>query len=266
MLLGIRKNLVARSLIAALLACAPLLAVNSTARAAQRPALHVSAARVANPSPVPPRSYRPSTPRVTARNAPPATSQPRVSGPGTGPQLIQDPSFEFGVGNPYWAESSSGGFEMITPTNPHSGRYSVDLCGYPNNTPACLDVISQSLNFNIPPGIISAELSYWFWVGSSEPASTCTDYMTIGIFDSTNTADPANAATYCGPGWGDQQWHNQSINVTNYLQTRTNQRLAVTMQGIDDANAKSSEFFVDDVALSIYTAPGAPTNVLAQPD
>jgi hypothetical protein len=191
---------------------------------------------------------------------------PRVSGPGTGPQLIQDPSFEFGVGNPYWAESSSGGFEMITPTNPHSGRYSVDLCGYPNNTPACLDVISQSLNFNIPSGVIAAELSYWFWVGSSEPANTCTDYVTLGVFDSTNVAGPTNAATYCASGWADQTWKNQSINVTAYLQNHPNQRLSVTLQGVDDANGKSSEFFVDDVALSIYTAPGAPTNVLAQPD
>jgi hypothetical protein len=193
-------------------------------------------------------------------------TRPLVSGPGTGPQLIQDPSFEFGVGNPYWAESSSGGFEMITPTNPHSGRYSVDLCGYPNNTPACLDVISQSLNFNIPSGVIAAELSYWFWVGSSEPTGTCTDYVTLGVFDSTNVAGPTNAATYCASGWADQTWKNQSINVTAYLQNHPNQRLSVTLQGVDDANGKSSEFFVDDVALSIYTAPGAPTNVLAQPD
>jgi hypothetical protein len=191
---------------------------------------------------------------------------PLVSGPGTGPQLIQDPSFEYGVRNPYWAESSSGGFEMITPTNPHSGRYSVDLCGYPNNTPACLDVISQPLNFNVPSGVIAAEFSYWFWVGSQEPTGTCTDYLTLGVFDSTNVANPNNAATYCASGWGDQTWHNQSINVTNYLQTHANQRLSVTIQGVDDANGKSSEFFVDDVALSVYTAPGAPTNVLAQPD
>src|SRR3989475_11583329 len=90
--------------------------------------------------------------------------------------------------------------------------------------------------------------------------------MKTGVFAPPNPADPANAATYCGAGWGDQQWHNQSINVTSYLQARSNQRLSVTIQGIDDANGKSSEFFTDDVALSIYTAPGAPTNVLAQPD
>src|SRR4029077_1493153 len=73
-------------------------------------------------------------------------------------------------------------------------------------------------------------------------------------------------ATYCASDWGDQLWHNQSINVTAYLQNKTDKRLSVTIQGIDDANGKGSEFFVDDVALSIYTAPAAPTNVLAQPD
>ena len=176
--------------------------------------------------------------------------KPMVSGPGTGPQLIQDPGFEFGVGDPYWPEYSQAGFEIITPTNPHSGRYSVDLCGYTNDTPACLDSISQSLNFNIPTGIVSAELSYWFWVGSQENVpTTCTDYMTIGIFDTPPVGDPTNAATYCGSQWGDQLWHNQSINVTAYLQRKTDKRLSVTIQGIDDANGKSSEFFVDDVAL-----------------
>ena len=268
MLVGIRKSLGARSLVVALVSAAPLLAINGSAGAASKPAaIHVSPARVVNPSTVADRSYQPSKTRTLPSPASGGgLTRPLVSSPGTGAQLLQDPSFEFGVGNPYWPESSSGGFEVITPTNPHSGRYSVDLCGYPNNTPACLDVISQPLNFNVPSGIISAELSYWFWVGSAEPANTCTDYMTIGVFDSTNTADPANAATYCGAGWGDQQWHNQSINVTSYLQARSNQRLSVTIQGIDDANGKSSEFFTDDVALSIYTAPGAPTNVLAQPD
>ncbi|TMF54741.1 MAG: hypothetical protein E6I16_15400, partial [Chloroflexi bacterium] len=170
-----------------------------------------------------------------------------MSGPGTGPQLIQDPGFEFGVGSPYWGESSSGGFEIMTPTNPHSGRYSVDLCAYPNDTPACQDIVGQSLNFDVPPGIISAEFTYWFWAGSQELAGTCTDYMTLGVFDATNTADPANAATYCAADWADQQWHNQSINVTSYLQGHTGQRLDVTIQAIDDANNKSSEFFVDDL-------------------
>ena len=193
-------------------------------------------------------------------------AHPLISGPGTGPQLIQDPGFEFGVGNPYWPEYSQAGFEIITPTNPHSGRYSVDLCGYTNDTPACLDSITQSLNFNVPSAIVSAELSYWFWVGSQETVGTCTDYMTIGIYDTPAVADPSNAATYCGSQWGDQQWHNQSINVTAYLQGKTGKRLSVNIQGIDDANSKTSEFFVDDVALSIFTAPAAPTNVLAQPD
>ena len=193
-------------------------------------------------------------------------AKPLISGPGTGPQLLQDPGFEFGVGNPYWPEYSQAGFEIITPTNPHSGRYSVDLCGYTNNTPACLDSVTQSLNFTVPAGIVSAELSYWFWVGSQETVGTCTDYMTIGIYDSPPVADPTNAATYCASGWGDQLWHNQSINVGTYLQGKTGKRLSVTIQGVDDANGKSSEIFVDDLALSIYTAPAAPANVLAQPD
>src|SRR5882762_4344969 len=60
MLLGIRKNLGARSLLVALLACAPLLAISGTAHAAQTPALRVSPARVANPSPHAIPSYRPS--------------------------------------------------------------------------------------------------------------------------------------------------------------------------------------------------------------
>src|SRR4029077_5961443 len=278
MLTGIRKNLGARSLLVALLACAPLLAISGTQHAAQEPPLRVSLARV-NPSPHAIPSYKPSKrhnstpPQLPQRNSPPPLGQarveaaePLVSGPGTGPQLIQDPGFEFGLPDPYWPEYSQAGFEIITPTNPHSGRCAVDFCGYTNDTPACLDSVSQLLNFNVPSGIVSAELSYWFWVGSQETVGTCTDYMTIGIYDLPPVADPSNAATYCASDWGDQLWHNQSINVTAYLQNKTDKRLSVTIQGIDDANGKGSEFFVDDVALSIYTAPAAPTNVLAQPD
>src|SRR6202165_2562480 len=60
MLTGIRKNLGARSLLVALLACAPLLAIGGTAQAAPTPALRVSPARVANPSPHVIPSYKPS--------------------------------------------------------------------------------------------------------------------------------------------------------------------------------------------------------------
>src|SRR5260370_28548228 len=101
MLLGIRKNLGARSLMVALLASAPLLASNGMALAAPRPtALHVSSARVANPSPVASRSYQRSKAPIPSpiRGAILPRAQPLVSAPGTGPQLIQDPGFEFGVG------------------------------------------------------------------------------------------------------------------------------------------------------------------------
>src|SRR5438105_9656349 len=106
MLLGIRKNLGARSLVVALLGCAPLLAISATAHAAQTPALRVSPARVANPSPHAIPSYRPSKGKTPTLPSPRGgglsgasprggTSLPRahplVSGPGTGPQLLQDP-------------------------------------------------------------------------------------------------------------------------------------------------------------------------------
>src|SRR5260370_37164690 len=98
MLLGIRKNLGARSLMVALLATAALMAINGTAQAAQKPALHVSSDRVSNPSPHVVTSYRPSKapPPSPMRGAILPRAQPLVSAPGTGPQLIQDPSFEFG--------------------------------------------------------------------------------------------------------------------------------------------------------------------------
>src|SRR6202022_1988485 len=165
MLLGIRKNLGTRSLAVALLACAPLLAISGMAHAAPTPGLRVSPARVANPSTHAISSYTPSKARAKAS---PRTggslpkAHPLISGPGTGPQLIQDPGFEFGVGNPYWPEYSQAGFEIITPTNPHSGRYSVDLCGYTNDTPACLDRVSQSRNFTVPSPMLGAGLAHWF--------------------------------------------------------------------------------------------------------
>src|SRR4029077_6492540 len=76
MLTGIRKNLGARSLLVALLAFAPLLAISGTVHAAQGPALRVSPARVPNPAPHAIPSYKPSKqhnsthPQLPQRNSP----------------------------------------------------------------------------------------------------------------------------------------------------------------------------------------------------
>src|SRR5205823_13959899 len=101
MLLRIRRDPGARALVAVALAGLPLFGFNEPAGAAPNsvppPAItRAMLARVANPATIVPRTYQPSTRRSPARAAASAPRQPRVSGPGTGPQLVQDPGFEIG--------------------------------------------------------------------------------------------------------------------------------------------------------------------------
>jgi hypothetical protein len=71
----------------------------------------------------------------------------------TASNLVVNGGFE--AGQAPWQESSSGGYQMIDYSNPHSGSYSAWLCGYT----ACNDRLSQTVG--LPA--ISAQLSLQFY-------------------------------------------------------------------------------------------------------
>jgi kumamolisin len=96
-----------------------------------------------------------------------------VSGGGGGgntAQLIQNGGFESGQSP--WSESSSGGYQIVDPTNPHTGSYSAYLCGYDN----CTDAIWQTVT--IPSMMTKSTLSFWLYIDTSEASgSPCYDNL-----------------------------------------------------------------------------------------
>src|SRR5581483_1408687 len=92
-----------------------------------------------------------------------------TSSGGTQTQLLANNGFENGQSP--WQESSSGGYQIIDPTNPHTGNYSAWLCGYNY----CKDQIWRTVT--LPSTTTKVVLSYWVYIDTAESGSTCYDYF-----------------------------------------------------------------------------------------
>ena len=107
----------------------------------------------ASPSATPTRTSTPGpTPTPTRTNTP-------IS---SGTNVVVNPGFESGPGAS-WAETSSGGYEIIDHTRPHTGSYSAYFCDYNN----CTDTIDQQIT--VPA---NANLTYYWYQTSQEGTTT----------------------------------------------------------------------------------------------
>src|SRR6266852_1821102 len=133
------------------------------------------------PSPSPTTTATPSpspSPTSTATPVPSptntATPVPTPTQPGP-TNVIQNGGFE--QGSAHWQESSSGGYELVDGTNPHSGNYSAYLCGYGN----CNDSIRQK--FTVPTHASVITISYWWFGESSNFFGGFEDTFTVRLLD-----------------------------------------------------------------------------------
>src|SRR6266568_8345101 len=76
-------------------------------------------------TPIPTPTDTPTPPTNTPTPVPTATPTPTPTPP---PALITNGDFESGQAP--WQQSSSGNYQLVDPSNPHSGLYSAYLCGY----------------------------------------------------------------------------------------------------------------------------------------
>jgi hypothetical protein len=163
-----------------------------------------------------------------------------VTAGGTTTNLIVNGGFESGQSP--WVETSSGGFQLVDGTNPHTGTLSAFLCGYNN----CTDTIRQTVT--LPATTSKVVLTFWLFISTSETTTTtCFDNFNARIRTSTGTVitTPLTQCNLNHHGW--QQF---SFDVTSALSSFKGQQIQVFFSGTTDVSLISS-FFVDDVALNV---------------
>ncbi|GCE26222.1 hypothetical protein KDA_17060 [Dictyobacter alpinus] len=159
-------------------------------------------------------------------------------GGGGGGNVITNGGFESGSAS--WTESSTGGYEIVDTSKPHSGTHSAYLCGYNS----CTDTIYQTVS--IPSTTSKITLTYWTYISTSETGSTCYDYFYARLRTSTG-ATISTPQTQCNANA--HGWTQYSFDVTSALSSYKGQQVQVYFSGTTDSSLTTS-FYVDDVALN----------------
>ncbi|GHO51630.1 hypothetical protein KSB_01050 [Ktedonobacter robiniae] len=178
-----------------------------------------------SPTPTPTRT---STPTSTPTNTPTPTSTPATG------NMIVNGGFE--QGSSPWVERSSGGYEIVDSSNPHTGSSEAYLCGYNN----CQDSIYQSVT--IPSTSTTATLSYYWYVTTTETTHSY-DFLKVQIRSSSGSV--LTTLQTISDGSTVQQWVSASYNVSAY-KGQTIQVAFVATNG----SKNPTNFYVDDVALN----------------
>lgn len=155
-------------------------------------------------------------------------------------QLVANPGFENGQSP--WQESSAGGYQIIDPTNPHTGSYSAWLCGYNG----CNDQIWQTVTLSSTT--TKVVFSYWLYIDTNEASgSPCYDNFYARIRTSSG-ATITTVQTKCNSN-ANNGWVQYSFDVTSALSGYAGKQVQVYFQGTTDSSLPT-DFFVDDVALN----------------
>ena len=163
------------------------------------------------------------------------------SGGGNTAQLIVNGGYESGQSP--WSESSSGGYQIVDPTNPHTGSYSAYLCGYNN----CVDKIWQTVT--IPSTMTKATESFWLYIDTSEASgSPCYDYFYARIRNSSGSTI-TTPVTKCNSN-ANNAWVQYTVDVTSALSAYKGQQVQIYFAGTNDVSLPS-DFFVDDVTFTV---------------
>jgi subtilase family serine protease len=183
-----------------------------------------------NPTPTPTPTPAPPLPTPTPTPAPPVSL------------LIKNGGFE--NGSSPWQETSSGGYELVSSLNPHTGNDGAYLCGYT----ACNDRIWQT--FTVPKTYTALSLAYWWNSDTLNFASQCLDTFTVVLQNAAGQSvsslqhdcnnDPTNG------------WRQKSFSLTSLLAPYKGQKISLVFHGTTPANEfMTSNFYVDDVSLSV---------------
>jgi subtilase family serine protease len=190
------------------------------------------------PTPTPTNTPTPTpVPTSTPTPTPVPTGTPTPPGSGS---LIQNGGFENGTAP--WRESSSGGYELIDTTNPHTGNYSAYLCGYSS----CQDSIAQS--FTVPSGASSLSITYWWYAETYSFSSSCDDSLIVQVLDS-NGKSIDQLQKVCNTS-ASANWQQATFDAASLLSKYAGQTVTLVFTGTTSSGFATTSFFIDDVAVN----------------
>jgi subtilisin family serine protease len=151
--------------------------------------------------------------------------------PDPGGEKIVNGGFESGTSP--WVQSSSGGYQLIDTTRPHSGSYSAYLADYNYATDSIYQTVTIPTN---------GTLTYWWYMTTTESGSTAYDYLRVRLYNSSG-ALVATLRTFSNAS-GAGLWRQDSISLSSYA----GQSLRVQFTGTNDSTLPTG-FFIDDVSV-----------------
>ena len=149
------------------------------------------------------------------------------------PATLTNGGFESGPGVG-WAESSSGGYALVSTSLPRTGSYGAYEGGYNN----AVETLSQTVT--VPT---SGTLSYWWRLASSEGTTTAYDTLTVTLANPSTGATVATLATY-----SNRNVRNTWTQASQGLSAYAGQTLSLRFTTRTDS-AVASSFYLDDVSL-----------------
>jgi len=177
------------------------------------------------------------TPIPTPTNTPTPTPSPTPA-----PVLIQNGGIE--NGQYPWQESSSGGYQIVDPSNPHTGTYSAYLCGYMG----CNDHIGQT--FTVPANYNKLTVTYWWYSDTNKTVKQCMDNFSSQM-QTTGGAVIQMMQQSCNLN-ATNTWVQESFDVSRNLQSYKGKQVSFIFFGTNaPGQYQTSDFFVDDVAVSV---------------
>lgn len=179
----------------------------------------------------------------TGNPTPTATPIPTLSPSPTAisPQdVVQNNGFENGASS--WQESSVQGYEIVDPSNPHTGKNSAYLCGYAG----CDDRIWQTIT--VPGNYSTLTISYWWYSDTSKTTNACKDTFTSSI-QTTSGQLISNLQQSCNTD-ATNAWVQESFDVSSALSAYQGQSVTLMFRGTNaNGQPQTSDFYVDDVAV-----------------
>ena len=136
-----------------------------------------------------------------------------------------------------WVQTSSGGYNLVDTTRPHTGSYSAYLAGYNNGT----DTIYQTVT--IPSNATSATLSYWWYMSTRSGQHALR--LPVRARAQLERWELATLQTITNAS-AKGVWTKSTYNLLAYK----GQTVRVYFKGTTDVSLTTS-FFVDDVSLNI---------------
>ena len=158
----------------------------------------------------------------------------------TAQQLIGNPGFENGSGNPSPWTATAGVVSNSTSEPPHAGTWDAWMDGYGTTH---TDTISQTVT--IPSTITTATLTFWLHIDTAE-TSTTTAFDTLKVqIQNTSGTVLSTLATYSNLN-KNTGYSQKTFDLTSFK----GQTIKLVLIGAEDSTLQTS-FVVDDFALNV---------------